>query len=86
MKNLLKLKRWEVGMKQYELANKLYCSAPYLSLVENDRIDPPEEFKAKAAAILHVDVDALFPGKNLKLDSLLSHSPISKPQRSLRTE
>lgn len=61
MKNLLKIKRWEVGMKQYELANRLECSAPYLSMVENGRVEPTEEFKARVAVIFDVTVDELFP-------------------------
>jgi DNA-binding XRE family transcriptional regulator len=61
MKNLLKMMRWETGMKQYELAIKLHCSAPYLSLVENGRIDPPEAFKARAAQIFKIGVEEIFP-------------------------
>jgi DNA-binding XRE family transcriptional regulator len=63
MKNLLKMMRWETGMKQYELAIRLHCSAPYLSLVENGRVDPPAAFKEKAAQIFKVDVEEIFPGK-----------------------
>jgi DNA-binding XRE family transcriptional regulator len=67
MKNLLKLMRWEAGMKQYELAIKLRCSAPYLSLVENGRIDPPDDFKIMAAHILKIDVEEIFPeGKRVE--------------------
>lgn len=61
MKNLLKVRRWEAGMKQYELATKLNCSAPYLSLVENGRVDPPEAFKAMAAQIFNRCVEEIFP-------------------------
>lgn len=61
MKNLLKMMRWEAGMKQYELAIKLHCSAPYLSLVENGRVDPPEEFKKKAAQLFKVGAEEIFP-------------------------
>lgn len=70
MKNLLKIKRWEAGIKQYELANKLQCSAPYLSMVENGRLEPPEEFKERVAAIFNLTVDELFPdGRNLESQS-----------------
>jgi transcriptional regulator with XRE-family HTH domain len=48
-------------MKQYELANRLGCSASYLSMVENGRVEPPEEFKTKAAAALQTEVKELFP-------------------------
>ena len=61
-KNLLKVRRWEAGLKQYELAYMLGCSAPYLSMVENNRVEPTEEFKRRAAAIFEVPVSELFPG------------------------
>jgi DNA-binding XRE family transcriptional regulator len=61
MKNLLKVRRWQAGMKQYELATKLNCSAPYLSVVENGRVDPPEAFKVMVARILSVSVEDIFP-------------------------
>lgn len=63
VKNLLKLKRWEAGMKQYELANRLKCSASYLSMVENGRLEPPLEFKEKVAATLNLSVEDIFPEK-----------------------
>ncbi len=59
--NRLKVKRWELGVKQYELAGKLHCSAPYLSMVENGRVEPTEEFKQRAANILKLSVFELFP-------------------------
>jgi len=59
--NLLKIKRWEKGIKQYELAEKLKCSAPYLSMVENSRLDPPMEFKLKVVKILKVTLEEVFP-------------------------
>ncbi|MBC7188556.1 MAG: helix-turn-helix transcriptional regulator [Calditrichaeota bacterium] len=61
-KNLLKVRRWEAGLKQYELAYMLGCSAPYLSMVENNRVEPTEEFKRRAASIFEVPVSELFPG------------------------
>ncbi|MFQ5648507.1 MAG: helix-turn-helix transcriptional regulator [bacterium] len=64
MKNRLKIKRWEMGVKQYELASKLKCSAPYLSMVENGRVEPTDEFKEKVAAVLKVSVYELFPEQN----------------------
>lgn len=60
MKNLLKVKRWEAGLKQYELAFLLGCSSTYLSLVENNRIEATSEFKRKAAEIFSVPVDDIF--------------------------
>ncbi len=61
-RNLLKVRRWEAGLKQYELAYLLGCSAPYLSMVENNRVEPTEEFKRRAASIFEVPVSELFPG------------------------
>ena len=60
-RNKLKVKRWEAGLKQYELAFLLGCSAPYLSMVENNRAEATHEFKRKAAAIFETSVDDLFP-------------------------
>jgi len=60
MKNLLKVKRWEAGLKQYELAFLLGCSSTYLSLVENNRIEATKEFKKKAAEIFNIPVEELF--------------------------
>lgn len=60
MQNLLKIKRWESGIKQYELAILLGCSSTYLSMVENGRIEPTESFKIKVAEIFNVPVDELF--------------------------
>jgi DNA-binding XRE family transcriptional regulator len=68
MKNFLKVKRWEAGMKQYELASILRCSAPYLSMVENGRIDPSEEFKQAVANLLSLSVDEIFPNSNAHIE------------------
>jgi transcriptional regulator with XRE-family HTH domain len=62
MKNMLKIKRWEAELKQYELAFLLGCSATYLSMVENNRVEATQEFKRKAAEIFGVPVDELFGG------------------------
>lgn len=60
MKNLLKIKRWEAGMKQYELAMLLECSSTYLSMVENGRVEPTEKFKKKVAKIFEVSTTDIF--------------------------
>lgn len=74
MKNLLKLKRWEAGMKQYELANRLGCSASYLSMVENGRMEPTQEFKDKVAATLNLNVEDVFPEKKTEYNNgVLAH-------------
>ncbi len=70
MKNLLKVKRWEAGLKQYELAFLLGCSSTYLSLVENNRIEATREFKKKAAEIFNVNVEDIFletPVENIEI-------------------
>lgn len=63
MKNLLRIKRWQAGLKQYELAEILECSPPYLSMVENGRVEATEAFKKKAANALNTTVEELFPDK-----------------------
>ncbi|UCE05257.1 MAG: helix-turn-helix transcriptional regulator [bacterium] len=63
MKNMLKIKRWQAGLKQYELAEMLNCSPPYLSMVENGRVEATEDFKRKAANALQISVEELFPDK-----------------------
>jgi DNA-binding XRE family transcriptional regulator len=60
MRNLLKVKRWEAGLKQYELAFLLGCSSTYLSLIENNRIEATNEFKRKASEIFSVKVEEIF--------------------------
>ena len=60
MKNLLKIKRWEAGLKQYELAFLLGCSATYLSMVENNRVEATIDFKKKAAEIFGIRVEEIF--------------------------
>ena len=64
VRNNLKIKRWELGIKQYEMADMLGCSAPYLSMVENGRVEPPSLFKIKAAKLLNLKLEQLFPGSN----------------------
>ncbi|HOZ36288.1 MAG TPA: helix-turn-helix transcriptional regulator [bacterium] len=63
VKNTLKIKRWKAGLKQYELAFLLGCSTTYLSQVENNQVEPNEEFQRKAAEIFGVRVDEIFPPK-----------------------
>lgn len=63
MKNLLRIKRWQAGLKQYELADMLNCSPPYLSMVENGRVEATDDFKRKAASVLNTTIEDLFPDK-----------------------
>lgn len=60
MRNQLKIKRWEAGLKQYELAFLLGCSSTYLSMVENNRIEATSEFKRKVAEIFNVNISEIF--------------------------
>ena len=64
MKNRLKVKRWEVGLKQYELAFLLGCSATYLSMVENDRVEATQSFKEKVSSVLGISAQELFIEEN----------------------
>ena len=64
MRNLLKVKRWESGLKQYELAFLLGCSSTYLSMVENNRIEATKDFKRKAADIFSCNIQELFHDKS----------------------
>lgn len=82
MRNQLKIKRWETGLRQYELANRLGCSASYLSMVENGRIKPTEEFKAKAAGVFQLAINILFP----KDPPESSHSPANFTSSSQAVE
>lgn len=69
MKNILKIKRWERGIKQYELAILLGCSSTYLSMVENGRIQPSQNFMEKVAEIFNLEIDEIFQ-PNLKTVSI----------------
>ncbi len=60
MRNQLKIKRWEAGLKQYELAFLLGCSSTYLSMVENNRIEATVEFKRKVSEIFNVSIGEIF--------------------------
>jgi len=67
MMNYVKIKRWQAGMKQYELADILKCSPPYLSMVENGRVEATEEMKRKIAEILNTTIEELFPQSQAQL-------------------
>jgi len=67
MKNTLKVKRWEAGLKQYELAFLLGCSATYLSMVENNRVEATSEFKKKAAEIFGLPVEEIFSDSSMEM-------------------
>ncbi len=78
MKNLLKFKRWEAGIKQYELANLLGCSASYLSMVENGRMEPTKDFKEKTALLLNLSIQEIFPEKKMTREALRATYPVSQ--------
>ncbi len=77
MRNRLKIKRWESGIKQYELAILLGCSSTYLSMVENGRIEPTELFKQKVAEIFNTTVEELFSpvGRCCSAEATTVHVP-----------
>ncbi len=66
MKNLIRIYRWEAGLKQYELAGRVGCSSPYLSQVENFRTEPDDTFKEKVAEVLHTPREILFPENDFR--------------------
>jgi DNA-binding XRE family transcriptional regulator len=60
MRNNLKIRRWESGLKQYELAFLIGCSTAYLSMVENNRIEATTEFKKKTSEIFGIAISEIF--------------------------
>lgn len=72
MKNVLKIKRWERGIKQYELAILLGCSSTYLSMVENGRIDPSEKFKERVAEIFNLASEQIFQPRSYAYEMEMS--------------
>lgn len=60
-RNRVKVKRWELGMRQYELASKVNIAPPTLSLIEAGRYNPSEKLKSKLAKILRCNVEEIFP-------------------------
>lgn len=68
---MLRIKRWQAGLKQYELAKMLDCSPPYLSMVENGRVEATSDFKCKAAGVLKTTVEELFPDRARMMKVLL---------------
>jgi len=60
LRNVIKIKRWDADLKQYELAFQLGCNASYLSMVENQRVDATDDFKEKAAKFFGVEIKDLF--------------------------
>ncbi|HOZ36287.1 MAG TPA: helix-turn-helix transcriptional regulator [bacterium] len=60
MKNVLKTKRLEAGLKQYELAFLLGCSASHLSRVESGQRKASEGLKREAANLFDLKVGEIF--------------------------
>ena len=62
MRNKIKVKRWELGLKQYQVASKVNISPPTLSLIEAGRYSPSEKLKSKLAKVLGCkSVTEIFP-------------------------
>lgn len=52
LQNYLKVKRWERGIKQYQLASRVNVPPPIISLIENGHLDPDDRLKFKIAKAL----------------------------------
>ncbi len=76
MRNVLKIKRWEAGIKQYELAILLGCSSTYLSMVENGRVEPTEKFKKKVAEIFNENTGDIF-AENKDVASMVQEKKVA---------
>lgn len=76
-KKSLRARRWEADLKQFELAFLLGCSSTYLSLVENNRENPSQEFKKKQPKFLATRLRKFFtpPILQIKLNSPIKNLP-----------
>lgn len=61
MKMMVKLRRIEKGLKQYELADKVGISRQYLRLIENGEAKNPSiEIMKRISQVLQESVEKLF--------------------------
>ena len=58
--NILKGLRVLHGLRQKDLACKVGRSRPWVSLVENGKLEPQREEAEKIAKVLRIDSDRLF--------------------------
>ena len=57
----LKFERLKLGMRQWELANKVGIDGSRLSLIESGRLLPTEDVKEAICRVINKPVNALFP-------------------------
>ncbi|MBE6114499.1 MAG: helix-turn-helix transcriptional regulator [Erysipelotrichaceae bacterium] len=60
MRNLIKVKRKELGLRQEDLAEALEVSRQTIIAIENDKYNPTLELAMKLARYLHIPVEELF--------------------------
>ena len=58
--SILKAVRVLHGLRQKDLARKVGRSRPWVSLVENGKLDPQREEAEKIAKVLRIDSEKLF--------------------------
>lgn len=62
LRNQVRIKRWEQGLKQYQLASRVNVPPPVISLIENGHLDPDDKLKFKIAKALDCkSVEEIFP-------------------------
>ena len=62
LRNQVRIKRWEQGLKQYELAARVNVPPPTISLIENGHLDPDDKLKFKISKALDCkSVEEIFP-------------------------
>ena len=61
MRTALRVRRWETGLSQEELADELGVSRQTVSSVENGQSVPSVLLALKIAAVLDAPVEELFP-------------------------
>ena len=60
MKNIIKIKRKELGLSQEELAKKCGVTRQTINAIENDKYDPTLMLAFNLATELQITVDKLF--------------------------
>lgn len=58
--NSIKTLRKNRGLKQFELSKKIGMDTPYLSLIENNKVEPSMKMLRKIASELETDVSVIF--------------------------
>jgi len=63
VKNNVRVRRWEMKIKQYRLASRIGVAPPVLSEIENGTRLASDGLKRKIARGLSCTVEDLFPGE-----------------------